>query len=103
VLYGRDLLLEQQVMVQAGTLLEKDAFLARHRVQALVVPPGMWPRGGPWFRVFASDQAEIFLNRARARRHLRWALTRYDERGVKVLGVDRAEAEDAIARYLGNR
>jgi hypothetical protein len=103
VLYGRDLLIEQLVMVKPKARIEKEAFLARHGVQALVVPPGMWARGEPWFRVWASDQSEIYLHRERARGHLHWMLARLQARGVRVLGVDRARAEDAIARGIQSR
>lgn len=100
VLYGRDLLADQQVMVERAPREEKEAFLARYAVQALVVPRGMWPRGDPWFRVWSSDLSEVFLHQERARAHLHWILANYQAQGARVIGIDRAEAEDAIAQLL---
>lgn len=100
VLYGRDLLVDQQVMVERAPRARKEAFLARHAVQALIVPPGMWPRGEPWFRVWSSGLSEVFLHRERARGHLHWILARFQAQGARVIGVERTQAEDAIARLL---
>jgi hypothetical protein len=72
-------------------------------VQALVVPPGTWPRGEPWFRLYASEESEVFLHRERAKRHLQWALARLQANGVSVIGVDREQAEDAIAHGIASK